>query len=123
MVRIYVLRLGSHKNFSKRGAGATVKGMEITENKIVIKGITANGQKFRPSDWAQRLTGAISSLGPGRRIIPHPMVSVSLIDGIPCVILDQALEKLEPMLYSFLTKFADSNRLQIEAANEHQKQA
>jgi len=97
--------------------------MEITTNKIIIKGITANGKKFRPSDWAQRLTGAISTLGPGRRIIPHPKVSVSLIEGIPCVILDQKLEKDEPMLYSFLTKFADSNLLQVEALGDSQKQA
>jgi hypothetical protein len=89
--------------------------MSILENKIIIKGVTASGQKFRPSDWAQRLTGAISTLGPGRRIIPHPKVSVSLMEGIPCVIVAKELEQDEPMLYSFLKKFADSNLLQIEA--------
>ena len=94
--------------------------MDKFDNKIVIKGITQSGSKFRPSDWAQRLTGAISTLGPGRRIIPHPKVSVSLIEGVPCVIVDQDLEAEEPMLYSFLKKFADSNLLQIESRHHDQ---
>ncbi|MFV2056656.1 MAG: DUF3579 domain-containing protein [Thiohalomonadales bacterium] len=92
----------------------------MMDNKIIIKGITVSGSKFRPSDWAQRLTGAVSTLGPGRRIIPHPKISVVLIEGIPSVVFDQDLEAEEPMLYSFLKNFADSNLLQMET--NHPKQ-
>ncbi len=89
--------------------------MTKTRMKIVIKGITNDGGKFRPSDWAQRLATAVGSSGPRGRIIYHPKVSVALYDGINCVVVEKSLESEEPMLYSFLTEFAASNNLQIES--------
>ncbi len=88
--------------------------MATSDDKIVIKGVTKDGRKFRPSDWAQRLATAVGTPGTDRRIRYHPKVKVATIDGINCVIVDKSLESSEPMLYSFLTEFADSNNLDIE---------
>ena len=82
--------------------------------KIIIKGITKSGGKFRPSDWAQRLATAAGSSDRMGRIQYHPKVSVVIHDGINCVVVDKSLEDEDPMLYSFLTEFADSNNLQVE---------
>ena len=82
--------------------------------KIIIKGITESGGKFRPSDWAQRLATAAGSSDRMGRIQYHPKVAVVIHDGINCVVIDKSLEDEEPMLYSFLTDFAISNKLQIE---------
>lgn len=89
--------------------------MSEQAKKIVIKGVTREGGKFRPSDWATRLTNAVSKPGRGGRLIYNPKVKMAMIEGINCVVIDPSLESEEPMLYAFLIDFATSNNLQIEA--------
>ena len=81
--------------------------------KITIKGLTTDGNKFRPSDWAERLTASIATFGRGRRMIFHPSVHVATIDGISCVVVDAELEQNDPMLFGFLMDFSTGNNLQI----------
>ncbi len=84
-----------------------------TTGKVIIQGITKEGGKFRPSDWAERLCGAVASYGPGRRIIFHPNVKLASMEGVKCVVLDASLEEDDEMLFDFLTDFAEENNLQI----------
>ncbi len=84
-----------------------------TTGKVIIQGLTKEGGKFRPSDWAERLCGAVASYGPGRRIIFHPNVKLGAIEGVKCVFIDASLEEDDAMLFEFLTDFADENNLQI----------
>ncbi|NQY26862.1 MAG: DUF3579 domain-containing protein [Piscirickettsiaceae bacterium] len=84
-----------------------------TTGKVIIQGITKEGGKFRPSDWAERLCGAVASYGPGRRIIFHPNVKLASMEGVKCVVIDASLEDNDEMLFDFLTDFADENNLQI----------
>jgi len=86
-----------------------------TTNKIVIKGVTTDGRKFRPSDWAQRLATAVGTLSASRRIKYHPKVSISVIDGVNCIVITSDLKDEEPMLFDFLVDFAKSNNLDIQA--------
>lgn len=81
--------------------------------RIIIKGVTEQGRKFRPSDWAQRITTAVASPGPGRRIRFHPKVKMATIEGVNCVVVDTSLAEEEPLLYEFLIGFARNNELQI----------
>jgi len=81
--------------------------------RIIIKGITTDGRKFRPSDWAQRLTTAVATPGPGRRIRFHPKVKMATIEGVNAVVIDADLAEEEPLLYEFLLGFARNNALQI----------
>ena len=87
--------------------------MSISE-KVIIRGITLDGGKFRPSVWAERLCGAVASYGPGRRIIFHPNVRLASLDGIKCVVVDASLESTDEMLFEFLMDFAKENKLQID---------
>lgn len=82
--------------------------------KVIIKGITQDGGKFRPSDWAERLCGAVASYGPGRRIIFHPQVRLASLEGTKCVVIDAQLEENDNMLYEFLLDFARDNQLQVD---------
>ena len=84
-----------------------------TTGKVIIQGITKEGGKFRPSDWAERLCGAVASYGPGRRIIFHPNVQLASMNSVKCVVIDASLEEDDEMLFNFLTDFADENNLQI----------
>lgn len=83
-----------------------------SSSKVIIQGITQDGNKFRPSDWAERLCGAVATYGPGRRIIFHPNVKLASIEDVKCVVIDAELEEDDEMLFEFLTDFANENNLQ-----------
>lgn len=87
--------------------------MSNTTAKVVIKGLTKDGKKFRPSDWAERLTSAVATYGRGRRVVFHPKVRMATVDGVTCVIVDADLEQSDPMLFGFLMNFGIGNNLQI----------
>ena len=84
-----------------------------------IQGQTRDGRTFRPSDWAERLAGAMSSFRPGRRdaIGSHigysPYCVPTLQAGVKCVIVSEALRDLEPMAWDFVMNFARDNGLKV----------
>lgn len=85
-----------------------------------IQGITKDGRTFRPSDWAERLAGAMSSFrpgglrgGPGAHIGYSPYCVPRLINGVKCVIVNEALKDIEPMAWDFVMNFARDNELQV----------
>ena len=86
--------------------------------KVIIQGLTQEGDKFRPSDWAERLCGAVATYGPGRRIIFHPSVKLASLHGVKCVVIDALLEEDDEMLFDFLTDFAGENNLQTLRVDE-----
>ena len=85
-----------------------------------IQGQTLDGRTFRPSDWAERLAGAMSCFRPGGGkggigsfIGYSPYCVPRLINGVKCVIVDERLKALEPMAWDFVMNFARDNALQV----------
>jgi hypothetical protein len=82
-----------------------------------IQGLTSDGQQFRPSDWADRLCGAMSCFRPESGRNSHlqysPYVKPILLDGIRSVVVDHALREIEPLAFHFVLNFAKDNDLQI----------
>ncbi len=88
-----------------------------------IQGITLAGKTFRPSDWSERLAGALSSFRPksgtggiGAHIGYSPYCVPQVIEGVKCVIVNEALRDLEPMAWDFVMHFARDNELQVVEA-------
>ena len=87
-----------------------------------ILGVTSDGKKFRPSDWAERLCGVMSCFRPagsgGRNahLKFSPYVRPTVLNGVKSVVVDESLLKLEPLAYHFVTDFARDNDLQIISA-------
>lgn len=85
--------------------------------KLIIYGKTRSGQRFRPSDWAERLCGVMSQFRPegssGDHLTYSPYVVPRVIDGVRSVVVDQRLRELEPLAWQFICDFADDNNLQI----------
>ena len=88
-----------------------------------IQGLTLAGKTFRPSDWSERLAGALSSFRPksgaggiGAHIGYSPYCVPRVIEGIKCVIVNEALRDLEPMAWDFVMNFACDNELQVVEA-------
>jgi hypothetical protein len=80
--------------------------------KIIIEGVTNTGEKFRPSDWAERMSEKLSTFRK-RRIHYSPLLQPSMKDGNQCVILDPNLKQSNPELYDSILKFAQNNNLRI----------
>ena len=90
---------------------------------IFIQGITLDGKTFRPSDWAERLAGAMACFRPdGVRsgisayIGYSPYCVPRVINGVKCVIVNEALREVEPMAWDFVMNFARDNHLQTSEA-------
>jgi hypothetical protein len=85
-----------------------------------IRGITTEGRTFRPSDWSERLAGAMSSFRPGggtggigAYIGYSPYCVPQVIEGVKCVLVNEALKGIEPMAWDFVMNFARDNQLTV----------
>ena len=85
---------------------------------VFIQGITKDGRTFRPSDWAERLAGVMSSFRPGgaqpgSHLHYSPWCIPTVIDGVKCVIVNRELRDYEPMAWDFVLNFAKDNDLKV----------
>jgi len=85
-----------------------------------IHGVTLDGRTFRPSDWAERLAGAMSSFRPGGPaagiggfIGYSPYCVPQTVAGVRCVLVNEALREIEPMAWDFVMNFARDNGLKV----------
>jgi Protein of unknown function (DUF3579) len=92
----------------------------VKPREVFIQGITPDGRAFRPSDWAERLAGAMSSFRPGGAkmgIAAHigysPYCVPTSIGNIKCVVVNESLRKIEPMAWDFVMNFAKDNNLTV----------
>jgi hypothetical protein len=87
---------------------------------VCIQGLTREGRTFRPSDWAERLAGAMSSFRPGgaragigAHIGYSPYCVPRVVDGVRSVIVSEQLREIEPMAWDFVMNFARDNELRL----------
>ncbi len=85
-----------------------------------IHGVTLDGRAFRPSDWAERLASAMSSFRPGGGaggigsfIGYSPYCVPQVVEGVRCVLVNEALRDIEPMAWDFVMNFARDNQLRV----------
>lgn len=86
-----------------------------------IQGLTLEGRTFRPSDWAERLAGAMSCFRPAGAsasgiaayIGYSPYCVPQVVEGVKCVIVSEALQGIEPMAWDFVMNFARDNQLRV----------
>lgn len=82
-----------------------------------ILGVTSSGKQFRPSDWSERLCGAMSCFrkegGRNAHLQYSPYVRPILLNGIRSVVVSEELRQIEPLAYHFVVDFAKDNDLQV----------
>ncbi len=83
----------------------------------LILGITTEGRTFRPSDWAERLCGAIAQYNNGRLIYSELAYPISR-NGQIGIVIETLLRSENPTIYSFFMNFARDNRLKIISGRE-----
>lgn len=95
-------------------------------NKIIIEGVTHSGRKFRPSDWAERMSGSLSTFGRDQRIRYSPLLQPLTVDGVKCIAIDPKMQNEFPEMFSYIMGWARGNDLvvnesecTIDGANAH----
>jgi hypothetical protein len=89
-----------------------------TASEVFIQGVTRDGRTFRPSDWAERLAGVMSSFRPGgaqpgSHLNYSPWCIPTTIEDVKCVIVNRELRNYEPMAWDFVINFARDNNLKV----------
>jgi Protein of unknown function (DUF3579) len=127
-IRGTMMRLAPQPLWRERPAWPRSFGQPATmtnpaPREFFLQGITLDGKPFRPSDWAERLAGAMSCFRPdgvqggiGAFIGYSPLCVPRLINGVKCVIVSEALRGVEPMAWDFVMNFARDNQLQLTEA-------
>lgn len=87
---------------------------EQSASQLLIRGVTSAGKTFRPSDWAERLSGILSTFDIDSRINYSPYVHPTIVQGTKSIVVDNALEELDSRVWQFLISFAKDNDLVIE---------
>jgi len=90
-------------------------------HEVIILGVTPSGQTFRPSDWAERLAGVMSSFrpggaAPGDHLSYSPWCVPNTLEGIKCVIVHIDMRQDHVMAWDFVMGFAKDNNLQVITA-------
>jgi hypothetical protein len=85
----------------------------VSQKKIIIEGVTQSGEVFRPSDWAERMSGSLCTFR-NRRITYSPLLQPVVKDGNKCVLLDPELKDSNPSLYDTIMEFAEINHLRVQ---------
>jgi hypothetical protein len=96
-------------NLDQLGIGVIV----INEEKWVIRGVTEEGKKLRPSDWIERISSTLASFGNDHRLQYSNAVAPCMIDGEKCLVVARNLDEVNPDAYAFIMGFAKSNQLCI----------
>ena len=99
-----------------RGASRFL-AMTTQINEFIIRGVTREGQMFRPSDWAERLAGVMCSFG-GGRLGYSPYCFPITSANVRCVVVDERLKEIEPLAYKFLLNFAKDNELETRPGRD-----
>jgi hypothetical protein len=94
--------------------------------KLVIEGITTEGDVFRPSDWTERLLDSLAHYGqdrrtgecrpyrgPERRRGHQAFLQAQICDGHKCLVVDLRLRDTNPAAYRFLLEFIQNNHLRV----------
>jgi hypothetical protein len=100
---------------------SAIQPARVVEPKhVFIEGLTTDGKAFRPSDWAERLAGALSpfrpegSSGGAASFIGYsPYCVPRYLRGVKGVMVDARLRDLELMAWDFVMNFARDNSLVV----------
>ena len=92
--------------------------MKVEPIEWLILGVTPNGRIFRPSDWAERLCGALAHYDSHGRWVYSKFAQPIIHQGQIGVRVKTILKELDPNTYQFIMGFAHDNLLNILPGRE-----
>lgn len=91
--------------------------MENTAGYLVI-GLTENGNRFRPSDWVERIASGFASFDGDQRLRYNPLIMPVRHDGLYALFVADKLASIDPAGHRFVMDFANSCQLQTKRIGE-----
>jgi hypothetical protein len=79
-------------------------------DKLIVEGTTQDGTSFRPSDWAERVSGNLSTFK-NQRIHYSPLLYPCRSKGVTCLVVDMSLQESNRELFQQIIDFAKTNKL------------
>lgn len=79
----------------------------------IVESENLEGQRFRPSDWIERISAVAARFGTDNRLLYSPDVRPCMIDGKKCLLLGEGLPQRAPDAYRHIMQFVHDNRLRI----------
>ncbi len=99
---------------SFRDDADSAKILNMSDDYLVISSVMENGNKFRPSDWIERLSSTLASFQVDHRLRYAQGVQPCIINNEQCLVVARWLETTDRQAYEFVMDFARSNKLQIQ---------
>lgn len=96
---------------------------DLPQERLLIEGRTEENRKFRPSDWAERISSMLASFGPDHRLRYSAYAQPCLIQGEQCLIVARDLQIAHPEVFEFIIHFARSNHLRIQIDRRVRREA
>jgi len=87
--------------------------MENQPEEIIIQSLTREGNRFRPSDWVDRICSSYATFGEDRKLRYSPYLKPEIMDGIRCLCVNMQLKTANPEGFEELMQFAEENKLNI----------
>ncbi|MBI3771142.1 MAG: DUF3579 domain-containing protein [Gammaproteobacteria bacterium] len=81
---------------------------------LIITGVQDNNSKFRPSDWAERLSSLWAEFGRDQKLRYSSKIYPCMIGDDVCLIVAKSLGQQDPSGYEFILNFARENQLKIQ---------
>ena len=89
------------------------KEPQDNNTKIIIEGTTEEGHSFRPSDWAERMSGSLSTFDSKHRVVYSPLLQPAVRNGEKCMLIDPQLKISNQALYDSIMAWAKANHLKM----------
>jgi hypothetical protein len=108
---------------------------QVLPSRMIIQGVTRYGEKFRPSDWAERLQDCIAThkdcstthggkdlkrlhncmltCNRQRKVFFSPDIHITFKDETKSLVIERKFWETKPDDYQFLMNFAKANELQM----------
>lgn len=81
-------------------------------DELIIQGITLDGQKFRPSDWVDRICGMLAGFKQ-QKVTYSAYLRPLVYKNVSCAAVKKNMEKDLPDMFNFIMQFANDNKLNI----------
>ena len=78
---------------------------------VIIEGVRENGSIFRPSGWAEMVSGVMAGFGRDQRLRYSDELRPCVREGKKCLMLHQSLQQHNPAMYQHIMNFAKQNNL------------
>ncbi len=85
-----------------------------SDGRWIIESVKTDGDRFRPSDWIERISTTLATFGQDHRLRYDHEVQPCIIQGQKCLVVGKGLSQRDPQLLAYILKFAEDNQLRVQ---------